>query len=266
MKAATWGLVLVALAALLAAGAAAGVYGVGVARSPSSAPLPAALGLSPSARAALRAEPTVLARDAATRRAEMITMRVRNISCGQESVGSAFAINAHTLVTNRHVIAGAAVLELDAWDGAAIEADVAQARSGRLVDVGIVSVSQTLPAVAQTGPAPERGDRVTAVGYPLGGPLTLSPGEVLGYLDGRKLGRFGFDGRVIEISAAIRHGNSGGPLLDARGRVVGVVYAGQFAPGATQRSVSQLGLAIPIGAADRVLAQGASESVKSCQP
>lgn len=261
-----WGLVVIALAALAAVAAVAAAYGVSVVPDPGYGPLPAPVGLSSEARAALRAEPTVLARDAATRHAEMITMRVRNISCGQEVVGSAVAIDAHTLVTNRHVIAGAGVLELDAWDGTSIQADVAQARSGRLVDVGIVEVSDTLPAVARTGPPPTRGEPVTVVGYPLGGPLTLTAGKVAGYIDGRTLGPLGFDGRVIEVSATVHHGNSGGPLLDARGRVVGIVYAGQFAGGATQASASELGLAIPINAVARLLSQGGSEAVVPCEP
>jgi hypothetical protein len=69
-------------------------------------------------------------------------------------------------------------------------------------------------------PTPRRGDPVTAVGYPLGGPLTLSRGVALGTVLDRDLS---ID--VLRITARIEHGNSGGPLLDSHGRVVGVVYA-----------------------------------------
>lgn len=258
-------LALWALACLAALVVVIAVYGGGIVAAPPDKPLAPVLRLSSRAQAALRVEPMVLAHDAATRHAEMITMRVRNISCGQERVGSAFAIDAHTLITNRHVIAGAAVLQLDAWDGRSLEADVAQARSGRLVDAGIVDVSAKLPAVAKTGSTPRPGDPITAVGYPLGGPLTLSTGRVVGYVDGRRLGQLGFDGQVIEISAPIRHGNSGGPLLDARGRVVGVVYAGQFPRGAGQDSTSLLGFAIPLSAVYRLLSAGGSASIIPCE-
>ncbi|HZU40686.1 MAG TPA: trypsin-like peptidase domain-containing protein, partial [Solirubrobacteraceae bacterium] len=194
-----------------------------------------------------------------------ITLRVRNISCQGIAVGSGWAVDPHTLITNRHVIAGAAVIELDAWDGTSVQADVSRAASGRLVDIGVVRVAETLPAVASTGPEPAAGAAVTAVGYPLGGPLTLSPGRVLGYVDGRSLPPgIGFDGRVIEISAAIHHGNSGGPLLDSRGRVVGVVYAAQFAPGAAQTSASQIGYAIPLSEVGTLLAAGGSQAIVPC--
>lgn len=262
-----WGLALLAFAAIMSLAAvavAAAAWGTRTEPAPGRLPALRLVALTSNARAALRREPVVLAHAAATRRAEMLTLRVRNISCAGLTIGSGFAVGPHTLITNRHVIAGAAVLELDAWDGTSIEADVATARSGRLVDVGIVEVGPRLPAVAGTGPAPRRGDPVTAVGYPLGGPLTLSTGRVLGYLDGRTLGPLGYDGQVIEISASIHHGNSGGPLLDAHGRVVGIVYAGQFAPGATESSGSRVGLAIPLSAVDGLLQQGGSQSVVPC--
>jgi S1-C subfamily serine protease len=67
---------------------------------------------------------------------------------------------------------------------------------------------------------------VTAVGYPLGGQLTLSPGRVIRYLDGRTLPpEIAFDGPVMQLSARIKHGDSGGPVLNGHGRVVGIVYA-----------------------------------------
>jgi S1-C subfamily serine protease len=264
----TWPRVMTVLAcvATAAVGVAVALYGIGIVPGPVSTPPDQIVALTRSSQATLRSEAVVLARDAATRRAEMITSRVRNVSCAYEEVGSAFALNRHTLITNRHVIAGAAALQIDTWDGVTIKGDVATAVTGRLVDIGIVTVTATLPAVAKTGPAPKVGAHVTAVGYPLAGPLTLSPGKVLGYINGRTLDpSIAFDGRVIEVSSTLHHGNSGGPLLDAKGRVVGIVYAGKVAPGATEDTAAEVGYAIPLSEVRSLMREGGSQAVTPCE-
>jgi S1-C subfamily serine protease len=220
--------------------------------------------LTAAARQTLRGQPITLAQDSLRRRAEKMTLRVRNISCAGVATGSAWAIDPHTLVTNRHVLAGAAILEMDAWDGTAFEGDVAQAEEGRLVDIGIASVPQRLPVVAQTGPRARPGDRVTAVGYPLGGELTLSPGRVVRYLDGRTLPpEIAFAGPVMQLSTRIKHGNSGGPVLDAHGRVVGIIYAGQ--PGPTEEDYMRVAYAIPLSSARTLLRAGGTQAVLPCE-
>ena len=102
-----------------------------------------------------------------------------------------------------------------------------------------------------------------AVGYPLGGALTLTHGKVLGYLDGTRLGpSIAFPGQVIEVSAPVKHGNSGGPLLDARGRLVGVVFAA--APGASYTTSSGITFALPLNSIRALSQQGSSEAVQPC--
>ena len=224
----------------------------------------ATVSLTPGARRAARAEPVQLARDSLARRAEKMTLRVRNISCEGVALGSAWAIDRHTLVTNRHVLAGASILEMNTWDGTSIEGSVVGAQEGRLVDVGIATVPERLPVIAQTGPTARPGDAVTAVGYPLGGELTLSRGRVVRYLDGRSLvPGIAFDGQVMQLTTKIKHGNSGGPLLDADGRVVGIIYAGE--PGATQQDYMRVAYAIPIAAARRLLRAGGTQAVLPCE-
>ena len=104
---------------------------------------------------------------------------------------------------------------------------------------------------------------MTAVGYPLGGPLTLSPGKVIGYLDGNTLpGEIAFDGKVMQLSTQIKHGNSGGPLLDSKGRVVGVIFAGE--PGATEQDYMKLAYAIPLSSVRKLTAAGGEQAVVPC--
>jgi S1-C subfamily serine protease len=67
----------------------------------------------------------------------------------------------------------------------------------------------------------------------------------------------------MEISARIKHGNSGGPLLDEHGRVVGIVYAGE--PGKTERSYARIGYAIPVSSMHRLIRRGGRQSVIPCE-
>jgi S1-C subfamily serine protease len=94
---------------------------------------------------------------------------------------------------------------------------------------------------------------VTAVGYPLGGPLRLSRGIVIDRVDG---GQLDIPGAVVRVTARIRHGNSGGPLLDAKGRITGIVYA-------IERR-TRYGLAIPVDTLRRLTRIGGFEDVPPC--
>jgi len=243
--------------------AAAVVEGAGAVPGPPAPSWPEAPALPAMVRAVLAAEPLRLAADAETRRIEMLTLRIRNISCGQGEIGSGWAVDPHTLITNRHVIAGAAALQADTWDGQTVDLDVSQAAVGILVDIGVIHVAQSLPAVATQGPEPAVGAPVTAVGYPLGGALTITHGKVLRYLDGNSLNSsIASGGQVMEVSAPVKHGNSGGPLLDSHGRVVGVVFAA--AAGVSYTASSGLTFVLPLSSVNSLLQGGGGVAVQSC--
>jgi len=192
-----------------------------------------------------------LVRDSDVRRARRLTVRVRNIGCAGVATGSGFALGPNLLVTNRHVIAGADALEVSTWNGRTHE--VSTAVVGVLGDVGFAIVEGRLPFVGRFGRAPRVHEPVTAVGYPLGGPLALSPGAVIDRVDG---GPFNVPGTVVRLTAEIRPGNSGGPLLDRRGRIVGIVYAIEVSTG--------FGLAIPVDTMRRLSRVGGFEDIPAC--
>src|ERR687896_18739 len=110
-----------------------------------------------------------------------------------------------------------------------------------------------LPRAGEYGPAPKPRDRVTVVGYPRGGPLTLSEGTVIDRVDG---GYLGIEGTVARLTANVVPGNSGGPVLDGKGRVVAIVYAIETATG--------FGLAIPIDTMRRLVDAGGYTGVPAC--
>lgn len=192
-----------------------------------------------------------LSQDSFRRKATQITMRVRNLTCQGVGSGSGFAVDAHTLVTNRHVVAGASSLEVNTADGRSL--DVSAARVGVLGDIAFVTVDETLPVAADLTGRAVQGTDIAAVGYPLGGPFTITRGVVIDRVDG---GNFNVQGEVLRISAEVQPGNSGGPLLDRTGRVAGVVYAIEIATG--------FGLAIPMNTVNTLIAEAGFEDVPAC--
>lgn len=151
-----------------------------------------------------------------------MTVRVRNVGCGFLSTGTGFALDANTLVTNRHVIENSRSLEISTYDGRVIEATAVT--STTVADVAIVAVKESLgtgfPIRAQDDP--KEGDVITVVGYPGGGRLTTTTGVVLGPTTD-PLG--GAVGRVLATTAQVEPGSSGSPVLNESGQVVGVIYA-----------------------------------------
>ena len=98
------------------------------------------------------------------------------------------------------------------------------------------------------------GARLAALGYALAGPAKITHGQFLDRAPGR---RFEEPGPVLRMSTSVQPGNSGGPLIDEEGRVVGVVYAYEIA--------TLLSLAVPRERLQDVLADPAAlEPVQPC--
>ena len=225
--------ILIGMVALLLVGVSAGCAVESPPPEAKRPPLPTLVEPDPEIAILAGVKPPAIALESAERRARRLTLRVRNIGCEGIATGSGWALSPHLLVTNRHVLAGADQLELNTWNGRDLQIDAAKV--GRLADLGIVHVSARLPQVGELGANVVSGDHVTAVGYPEGGELRLLPGVIVDHVDGSK---FGVLGRVIRLNAKVRPGNSGGPLLDSRGKIVGVIFAREIATG--------LALAIPV--------------------
>jgi putative serine protease PepD len=140
------------------------------------------------------------------------------------------------IITNFHVVA-------DAWTAG--NATVQVRRQDRTIDgtivrvdarddVAVIHVIELLPALASAASRPALGSTVMVVGSPLGLDGTVTLGVVSGF---RSLQ--GSD--YIQFSAPISPGNSGGPVIDSRGRVVAVASAKLVGEG-----VEALSLAIPV--------------------
>ncbi|WP_228373518.1 S1 family peptidase [Demequina gelatinilytica] len=157
--------------------------------------------------------------------AQRMTVRVRNIGCGFIATGTGFALDSHTLVTNRHVVEDAKRITVTTYDGRSIAATAATTTT--VADIAIVTTEESLGTAharrAQEDPV--EGDVITVVGYPNGGRLTSTAGVVLGpTTDPRGVAI----GTVLASSASVEPGSSGSPVLDEDGRVVGVIYAKNY--------------------------------------
>lgn len=154
-------------------------------------------------------------------RAERVAVRVRNVGCGGVSTGSGFALSPNQLVTNRHVVAGATTLQVSTFDGQDLLVDTAGA--GLVADIAIVETRSALPAaVTLAEENPHVGDAIEVVGYPGGGRLTTTSGQVVAYEPDPLNSNAG---EVIVTDAPAERGSSGSPLYNEDGDVVGVVYA-----------------------------------------
>lgn len=150
---------------------------------------------------------------------------------GYESAGrgSGFIISADGIaVTNNHVVVGAGTLDI--WRGGD-QSDTLDARvlgASECLDIAVVQLEKgTYPFLDWFEGDVETGIDVYAAGFPLGDPeFTLTRGIVSKANAGGDSSWASID-HVIEHDAKIRPGNSGGPLVDDKGRVVGVNYAGE---------------------------------------
>lgn len=176
-----------------------------------------------------------LAAESLLRRAQEVTVRIRTLGCRQFGIGSGFVLPGGIVVTNRHVVDEPREVTVNTWDGRTIDAHV----SGVAVDSDLAVLQLAdgvgLPEAELRSTPIEPGEQIVVVGYPGGGPATVTSGTALGLVDGEL---FGEPADVIQIDADIRQGNSGGPVLDTDGRVVGVVFA--------LDASTSLGFAVPV--------------------
>jgi len=172
-----------------------------------------------------------------------------------QSLGSGFVIDSRgDIVTNDHVVAGANGIRVGFGGGSTYPATVVGADAGS--DLAVVHVNAPSSALhplgfdSSSGVVP--GDPVYAIGNPFGLDRTMTAGIVSA--TGRDIqAPNGLTiPNAIQTDAPINHGNSGGPLIDAAGRVVGV--NSQIQGGTVNANVG-VGFAIPSDTVESVAHQ-----------
>jgi S1-C subfamily serine protease len=176
----------------------------------------------------------------------------------QRALGSGFVIDkAGHIVTNYHVVAGAKSVEVSFSNHDSMKARVVGKDPG--TDIALLKVdarSRALTPLALGDSDTVRvGDSVVAIGNPFGLDRSVTAGIVSALQREISAPNSYTIDHVIQTDAAINHGNSGGPLINANGRVVGVnaqIETGQA--GETGGNVG-IGFAIPINTVRTVVAQ-----------
>jgi putative serine protease PepD len=175
----------------------------------------------------------------------------------EQSLGSGFVTDkAGHIVTNYHVIDGAKSVRVSFSNGDNVKARVVG--SDASTDIAVLQVqahSRALtPLTWGNSDAAQVGDSVVAIGNPFGYTRSVTQG-IVSALDRPLTAPNDFPiGHAIQTDAALNHGNSGGPLLDARGEVIGV--NSQISTGNTgQQGNLGIGFAIPSNTVRNVVAQ-----------
>ena len=166
----------------------------------------------------------------------------------ETGLGSGVVVNAGgAVLTALHVVDGATQIQVDFADGTRAAAQVTASRPEH--DVAVLAVDRlpevVVPAVL-AGPPPV-GGTVFAVGNPLGLQRSLTAGVVSANDRTITPPRGPALAGLIQFDAAVNPGNSGGPLLNRAGQVVGIVTA--LANPANQDFFVGVGFAVPIATA-----------------
>jgi regulator of sirC expression with transglutaminase-like and TPR domain len=161
----------------------------------------------------------------------------------RDGLGAGFVVSADGLIaTNLHVIGDARPITVQLSDGAKHEV-VSIHASDRGHDLALIKIDarKLTPLVLGDSDALKVGQQIATLGHPQG----LEHSVVAGVLSGRRE----FEGvSMLQLAMPIEQGNSGGPVLDAQGRVVGIV---------TMKSLvtANLGFAIPVSALTKLMAK-----------
>lgn len=152
-------------------------------------------------------------------------VRVLSTACGLGIEGSGWAVAPEIVVTNAHVVAGADDTTVTTQDGAELDATPIYYRPKQ--DLALLRVPAALPTLPIESHRQE-GEDAAVLGYPENGPYTLEParvGETRATISQDSYGNGPVERTITALSGAVRSGNSGGPLVDRAGRVVGTVFA-----------------------------------------
>lgn len=152
-------------------------------------------------------------------------VKVSSVGCGGVVTGSGIPLGGGYVATNAHVVSGTASHAIQKPDGTVLHAEVVYFDPEK--DVAVLYVQGFNVPGLTFGPA-GRGTEGAVIGYPGGQGEKVVPAVVDGEVpaQGRDIYNQSLVTRqIFVLQAEVRPGNSGGPLLDTQGRVLGMVFA-----------------------------------------
>jgi S1-C subfamily serine protease len=152
-------------------------------------------------------------------------VRVLGTACGLGVEGSGWVAGPGLVVTNAHVVAGEDDTTVTTREGASLDATPVYYEPEN--DLALLHVDADLPALS-LAPDSASGTSAAVLGYPENGPYAEAParlGETRETISEDSYGRGPIRRPITSLRGSVRSGNSGGPLVDGRGRVLGTVFA-----------------------------------------
>ncbi len=152
-------------------------------------------------------------------------VRVLSTACGLGVEGSGWAVEPDLIVTNAHVVAGADDTTVTTQGGVELAATPVYYSPDQ--DLALLKVNAVLPTL-QVSSRRSQGAEAAVLGYPENGPYTVEAarlGETRPTVSEDSYGNGPINRTITALRGYVRSGNSGGPLVDVHGRVVGVVFA-----------------------------------------
>ena len=174
----------------------------------------------PPPRAAIARDPQVAA-------ARESVVKILGTACGVGVEGSGWVAAPGVVVTNAHVVAGqddTRVLPRGEEPSLAAQAVHFDPRN----DLAVLRVDGLEAPALDIAPDPESGTSAAILGFPLNGPYDVRPGrvgETREVVSQDAYGRGPVRRQITSLRGAVRSGNSGGPMVDGRGRVVTTIFA-----------------------------------------
>ena len=168
-----------------------------------------------------------IARDPEVRAASDSVVRVLGTACGLGVEGSGWVAGPGLVVTNAHVVAG----ETDTTvtpAGSSSSLDATAVHYDPTNDLALLRVSGLDDSALSFAPSVRSGAPGAVLGYPENGPLTITParaGATGPVITQDSYGRGPVTRQLTALRGEVRSGNSGGPLVDGDGRVMGTVFA-----------------------------------------
>ena len=178
----------------------------------------------------------------------------RNVFTVPRGTGSGFIWDeAGHVVTNYHVIEGASEATIKLADGRDYRASLVGASPSHDMAVLRIMVADKRPQPVPLGSSHDLkvGQRVFAIGNPFGLDWTLTSGIVSALNRSFNTDNGATIEHLIQTDAAVNPGNSGGPLLDSAGRLIGITTAIYSPSGAS----AGIGFAVPVDIVNRVVPQ-----------